>query len=271
MRARRECPSHGSLLHRWTSYRCWAGRAVNRLAVLWPLRMFENGKLKAAFHHVAAQLDGGTCGVSPKQQSYRKPNRRHGIEKEGGCSLLPAGHSFCPTGSHFAAVLLRRAVWLTGTGTSSSQTRLWMFGECSRPSVQKKRGSHRRRDRRPQKTSRCYGAALEAEEENHNHNAAITAVSKSPGWSAMCFSSVSAALAASHTTSSLGRHSLPDLGWRNYCNNNRTCSLRAIHPVSYSQPRSGLCIIFFKSMKRSHLCSDFEPRLFLSGVLREAY
>lgn len=70
-------------------------------------------------------------------------------------------------------------------------------------------------DRSPRKASRCYGAALDAEEENQNQNAAITAVSKSPGWSAVCFHSVSAALTASHTTSSLGQHSLPDLGWRN--------------------------------------------------------
>lgn len=59
-------------------------------------------------------------------------------------------------------------------------------------------------DRRPQKANRCYGAALDAEDENQNHNVAVMAVSKSPGWSAVCFHSVSAALTASHTTSSLG-------------------------------------------------------------------
>lgn len=51
-------------------------------------------------------------------------------------------------------------------------------------------------DRRPRKTSRCSGAASDAREENHNHNAAITAVSNSPGWSAppslsQCLSSTS--------------------------------------------------------------------------------
>lgn len=53
--------------------------------------------------------------------------------------LLCAGNSFCPTCSHFAAALQRLGVWLISMGTSSSQIRLWMFGECCRPSVQKPR------------------------------------------------------------------------------------------------------------------------------------
>lgn len=50
--ALRECPNHGSLLHRWTLYRCWMSRMVNGLAFLWPSHMYKKGKMKVAFYHV---------------------------------------------------------------------------------------------------------------------------------------------------------------------------------------------------------------------------
>ena len=84
-----------------------------------------------------------------------------------------------------------------------------MFGECYRPSVSKQRECYDRRRQEAQANKQMLRAALDAEEENHHHNAAIMAVSNSLSWSTVCSHSVSAALTASHTTSSLGQHILP--------------------------------------------------------------
>lgn len=64
----------------------------------------------------------------------------------------------CPTRSRCAAVLLRCGVWLISMGTKSSQIRLWMFGECFRPGVQKKRDCHRRcRQEAPESKQMLWG------------------------------------------------------------------------------------------------------------------
>lgn len=97
------------------------------------------------------------------------------------------------------------------------------------------------------------GLLFHAQEENHYHNAAIMAVSNSPSCSTVCSRSVSAALTASHTTSSLGQHILL---WFRLGEWMQQHLVSENHPSQRIQPDvCRLCIIFFKSVKCGHLCS----------------
>lgn len=141
-----------------------------------------------------------------------KPNIRYGIKKEGVCYCCVQVIPFVRCALDSPQCFWDSVFDLSARGPNLLKLDCECLVSAAGP-VCRSRGSTA--DRRPRKTSRCYGAALDEEEENHNYNAAITMVSKSPGWSAVCFHSASAALTASHTTSSLGQPSLPDLGWRN--------------------------------------------------------
>lgn len=122
-------------------------------------------------------------------------------------------------------------------------------------------------DRRPRQTSRCYVAAWKKK----NHSAAIMRVENSVKRSTVCSPSISAALTASHTTSSLGQgtHSLW-FGFEELMQRHLDSQSHPFWHMLRIQPASlRLCIIFFKRMKCGHPCSVLSNTSLFSWVLCE--